>query len=324
MSQFKPHLSLLPAHIQTIYPTLFANREKLVGEVEIFELSDGDFVEVVWKQKPNSTHARPIVVLFHGLGGSFYSPYIQEAMRFLAGHGYDVVVMQFRGCGKEPNRLPRAYHSGDTADAKAWIEYLHSTYHDRDIFAVGYSLGGNMLLKLLGEWGEDSLVKAAISISAPMQLESSAKKINSGFSKLYQFNMMRELKKQLKKKYHYHDMQSLIGISRDEVDNLRTFWEFDAVYTAPLHGFINVHDYYQKASSKQYLKKITTPTLIIHALDDPFMGQDVVPKKEEISSVIELEVSQYGGHVGFVEGRFWQPEYWLPKRVENYLSKFRV
>ena len=319
MNDFKPAMGLSSAHLQTIYPTLFAPRQKHQGVSEIFELDDGDFVECVWYEAYHDSTS-PIVVLFHGLGGSVNSPYIQGAMHTLHGGGFAVVVMQFRGCGSLPNRLPRAYHSGDTADAKAWIRALKKRYPNRDIYAVGYSLGGNMLLKLLGEWGDDSLIKAAVSISAPLRLESSAKKINSGFSKLYQFNMMRELKKQLLFKYRYHDMYALLGIDEERVRRLKTFWEFDAVYTAPMHGFLSVDDYYRKSSARQYLSAIQTPTLIIHAKDDPFMSEDVIPSIEELSAVTELELLDHGGHVGFVSGSVLKPSYWLEERIVRYFS----
>ena len=322
MNNFTPATGLLSAHFQTMYPTLFAPRQKHQGVSEIFELDDGDFVECVWYEAYHDS-GRPIVVLFHGLGGSVNSPYIQGAMHTLHTKGYAVVVMQFRGCGSLVNRLPRAYHSGDTSDAKAWIRALKKRYPNRDIYAVGYSLGGNVLLKLLGEWGENSLIRAAVSISAPLRLESSVKKINSGISKLYQFNMIRELKKQLLAKYRYHDMKALLGIDEKRVRKLKTFVEFDAVYTAPVHGFSSVDDYYKQSSARQYLPSIQTPTLIIHAKDDPFMSLDVIPSTKELSSVTELELLDHGGHVGFVSGSVLKPSYWLEERIGRYFSTFK-
>ena len=210
--------------------------------------------------------------------------------------------MHFRGCGGEINRLPRAYHSGGTQDALSWVKHLKKNYKDNPLFAIGYSLGGNMLLKLLGEYGNKSPIISAISISAPMQLESSANTINSGFSRLYQYRLMKILKEQLLQKYNYHDIESLIGLKREHVKNLNTFWEFDNLYTAPIHGFKDAKNYYKKSSSKQFLKAIKTDTLIIHAQDDPFMSDDILPSDDEISKNVELEIYSHGGHVGFVSG----------------------
>jgi len=321
--RFKPALGLANGHLQTIFPTLFSKSHVSKIEREIFELVDGDFVECLWYQKPKVDEKRPIITLFHGLAGSFDSPYIQRAMHRFAKAGFSVVVMHFRGCGKEPNRLPRSYHSGDTGDAKAWIEHLQKTYHDTPLYAIGYSLGGNMLLKLLGEWGDASALEAAIAVSVPMQLESSANKMNSGFSRLYQYRLMKALNKSLEEKYNYHDIEKLIGLKKEEVKNLSNFWEFDDAYTAPIHGFKDAKEYYAKSSSKQYLKDITTKTLIVHAFDDPFMSEDVIPTEEELSPTITFELYPCGGHVGFVAGTIFKPHYWLETRILNFLDTIR-
>ena len=311
MISFKPAPFLSNGHLQTLFPALFSKPENPSTEVEILELPDGDFVECVWHQKPEYHDKSPIMILFHGLAGSFESPYIKRAMSALGKKGFGVVLMHFRGCGKEMNRLARSYHSGETGDAKFLIEHLQEQYHDSLLYATGYSLGGNMLLKLLGEWGDKCPLKAAMAISAPMQLDSSANYINNGFSKLYQHRLMRLLNKSLEKKYDLHDMEKLIGLKRKDVKKLRTFWEFDDIYTAPIHGFKDAQEYYTKSSSKQYLKAIMIPTLIVHAKDDPFMGDEVIPKNEELSQSVSLELYASGGHVGFVLGSVFEPEYWL-------------
>jgi predicted alpha/beta-fold hydrolase len=315
---FKPPFLLKNTHFQTIYPALFSKFKNLEIEVEKFKLSDKDFVECVWHNKPTKNSKKPIVTLFHGLAGGFNSPYIQRAMSTLGANGFSIVLMHFRGCGKEMNSLPKSYHSGETEDAKEWFKSLQKRYPSTPLFAIGYSLGGNMLLKLLGEVGNDSPLKACISISAPMQLEISADKMNHGFSKLYQYHLMKNLKRDLLIKYKMHDMQSLIGISENDVKNLKTFWEFDEAYTAPIHGFKSAYDYYKKSSSKQFLKNIKTNTLIIHAVDDPFMTPKILPNKSELSTSIKLEVYPNGGHVGFVAGSVFKPKYWLEERIVNY------
>ena len=228
--------------------------------------------------------------------------------------------MHYRGTSGKENNLARSYHSGDSADAFAYISDLKQRYEEAKLFAVGYSLGANMLLKLLGEYGDLSLLEAAVAISAPMRLDICADTMNKGFSKFYQKILLKELIKSLDKKYDKHNMKSLINLKREEIKNLKTFWDFDGAYTAPIHGFASAHDYYTKSSAKQFLKDIKTPTLIIHALDDPFMTAYVLPQESEISKNVNLEISEHGGHVGFIGGSFFKPEYWLEKRIVEYFK----
>ena len=287
---------------------------------EEFTLPDGDFVETVWnEEKPKDN--RPIVVLFHGLAGSVHSPYIVGLMNALHIKGYTSVLMHFRGCGKKENLKPRAYHSGDTADAKAWIEHLHKTYPNNPLHAVGFSIGGNMLLKLLGEWQEQTLLHSAVSVSAPMRLDICADTIEKGFAKVYQDYLLKPLKKSLLAKYKKFDMQELLGIDEQRVQEIKTVREFDERYTAKIHGFSSSEDYYARCSARQFLKDIRTPTLIIHALDDPFMTPEILPNSDEVSKFVTLEVSPCGGHVGFVGGLFGV-EYWLEERIILSIDKY--
>ena len=151
-----------------------------------------------------------------------------------------------------------------------------------------------------------------------MSLDICAKNMNRGFSKFYQHRLLKELKNSLVRKYKKHDTQALIGLKREDAKKLNTFWEFDDAYTAPIHGFSSAENYYAQCSSKQFLKEIKTPTLIIHAEDDPFMTPEVIPNKNELSEHITLEVSKNGGHVGFIGGESLTPIYWLEKRVLEY------
>ncbi len=287
--------------------------------LERFNLSDEDFIECVWNKKPPSDNT-PIVTIFHGLAASINSPYIQGLMYELEKRGFASVVMHFRGCYKEENLTPRAYHSGDTGDAKEWIEHLQKKYPKSKLHTVGFSLGGNMMLKLLGEWGKNSPISSAVSISAPMQLNISADTIEKGFAKNYQEYLLKPLRATLIKKYKKFDMKKEIGIDTSTVAKIKTIREFDERYTAVIHGFKNANAYYEKCSAKQFLKDITTPTLIIHALDDPFMTPLILPKQEEISSAIELDILENGGHVGFVNGSIWRATYWLDKRITSHIT----
>ena len=320
---FSPPLLLRNPHLQTLYATLF-RKERLVGYVEeLFTLEDGDVVECVWyPHKPKEKE--PVAVLFHGLEGSIDSPYIVGMMKELAWRGYVSVLMQFRGCGREPNRKPRAYHSGDTADAKAWISHLHRLYPDTPLYAAGFSIGGNVLLKLLGEWGSDAPIRAAAAVSVPMRLDISAMTLEHGFARIYQRHLLTSLKKNLLEKYRRFDIASMTGVPASQIEKIRTIREFDAAYTAPVHGFASVDDYYTRASSRQYLKGITVPTLVIHALDDPFMTPEVLLQERELSKSVRLEVYQHGGHVGFVTGSLWRPRYWLEERIGTFFSSWHL
>ena len=225
--------------------------------------------------------------------------------------------MHFRGCAQEENRLPRSYHSGDALE---FIQSVKKEFKSSKLYAVGYSLGANMLLKLLGELQKNTLIEKAVAVSPPMQLDICANKMNQGVSKYYQHRLLKSLNNSLDKKYDTHDMQKLIKLKRDDIKNLRSFWAFDEAYTAPIHGFDSAQDYYTKSSSKQYLKTIQTPTLIIHSLDDPFMTPQVLPHKDELSDFVQLHITKNGGHVGFIAGSIFKPEYWLEKQIVKFLS----
>ena len=319
MKTFEPAFGLKNRHFQTLYSSFFRKQIVLNSSVEVFELDDGDFIECFWCEKPPCDN-RDIVVLFHGLEGSYKSSYIQGIMNSLKNVGISSVLMHFRGCSGKVNRLPRAYHSGDTADAKAWIEHLVKQYPNSNLHAVGYSLGGNMLLKLLGEWKDKSPLVSAVSVSAPMQLDISANTVNKGFAKIYQRYLLKHLKTSLYKKYKNHPMQKLINLEKNSIKNIKTFWAFDDAYTAKIHGFGTAKEYYKRSSAKQYLKSIKTPTLIIHAEDDPFMTKEILPNKSEISDSVKLEIYPHGGHVGFISGTVLKPIYWLENRIVDYIK----
>ena len=230
--------------------------------------------------------------------------------------------MHFRYCSGVMNLKPIAYPSGKTDDALEYIDSIKQRFPDAKLFSVGFSLGANMMLKLLGELSEASPFTASVSVSAPIKLDLSSNRINKGLSKYYQKYLLKNLNKLLEDKYENHDMKSLIGLKKEDVKKLSTLWEFDEAYTAPIHGFDSAQDYYDKSSSAQYLKYIKTPTLIIHSKDDPFMPKEILPTQDEISSSIKLEIYENGGHVGFVDGSIFKPEFFLEKRIPNYFNKF--
>jgi len=318
--KFQPSFLLKNRHIQTVYASLFRKEIKLDIETEEFTLSDGDFVDIYWHKIKNSTEDTPIIILFHGLTGSYKSPYIQGLMQAAKNAGFNSVLMHFRGCSGRDNLMPRSYHSGDTQDTREFIENLKKRYPKAKLFGVGYSLGANMLLKFLGEEREDAFLDAAVAVSAPMLLDICADKMNRGFSRFYQKRLLKDLHIALDKKYDKHPMQDLLKLPRKSIKNLQSFWEFDEAYTAKINGFASAQDYYTKCSAKQYLKSIQKPTLIIHAKDDPFMTPEVIPSQKDISKSVELEIVENGGHVGFVNGSFFKPDYWLESRIIRFFQ----
>ncbi|EPJ51851.1 MAG: hydrolase, alpha/beta fold family [Osedax symbiont Rs2] len=320
MTSFQAAPGLTNRHFQTLYATFFRKLAQPKIEIQRFELADGDFVDCHWHAKPSTNSRTPIAVLFHGLTGSYQSSYIKGIMLSLQKAGIASVLMHFRGCSHEINRTARAYHSGDTCDAKAWIAALAQQFPNSKLFAIGYSLGGNMLLKLLAEYRNNSPLCAAVAVSAPLQLQVSAATMQRGFARVYQQHLLGLLKKSLLHKYQYHDYQALIGLSLQQAKRISSIKQFDDLYTARIHGFADAKDYYQRCSAKQYLNHIQTNTLIIQALDDPFMTSAVLPVAEQFPATVKLEVQQHGGHLGFISGKLWRPQYWLEPRIIDYFS----
>ena len=316
---FKPSFFLRNRHIQTLYAPLFRKPKLRNLEFEKFILSDSDFVELAWRDKPKKVSTKPIVVLFHGLGGSYKSVYISNMMCALKREGFSSVLMHFRGAGESENLSPKSYHGCATSEALEFLESLRKEYPLSKIFAIGFSIGGNMLLNLLAQHRENSFLSGAIAISAPMQLDSSAHFINRGFSRFYQFIILKELRRILLQKVQRFQ---IFNLQKSDIENFKSFLEFDEAYTAPIHGFTCAKEYYKKCSAKQYLNQILTPTLIVHAKDDPFMSHDAIPSQEELSGHITFELHENGGHMGFIHGSVFKPQYYLEQRVVEYLSAF--
>ncbi len=318
-SSFKPAWWLTNHHVQTIYSTIASRPSAPIDRNERIELPDGDFIDLAWATNGLS-HDTPLVVLLHGLGGSVHSAYVAGLLRAFNHAGYRGVLMHFRGASDEPNRLPRAYHSGETGDLTYVLEYLHRREPGTKKAAVGVSLGGNVLLKWLGEMGSQTLIQAAVAVSVPFQLEMVAERINQGFSRIYQARLLRNLRAVFLKKIDIVNTQ--LPLSERDLRSLKTIRAFDERITAPLHGFKTGLSYYQEASSRQYLGGIATPTLIIHALDDPFMIPQAIPEVKELSKHITMELSRHGGHVGFISGdSLGRVQYWLEERIPEFLRE---
>lgn len=316
---FKPAWWLPNSHLQTIWPAVVRKRvikPKIKLERERFELPDGDFLDLDWVDRDASG---PIIVILHGFEGSINSPYVKGMLNAVHDHGWRGVCMHFRGCSGVHNRLPRGYHSGDTSDLASLMNELVHREPDTPFAAIGYSLGGNILLKWLGETGKYNPLKAAIAVSVPFDLHKASKRIERGFSRLYQWYLLRGLRRRLARKHAVIPPPVDPGFLK-KVSSLR---EFDDNFTAPMYGFKDAEDYYMSTSSRQYLRFIQVPTLLIQAKDDPFMTADVIPNPDELSPSVRLEVTETGGHVGFVTGKYpWKPVYWLEERTPEFFSEF--
>lgn len=312
-STFKPAWYLSNAHVQTMYSTLARRSKAAIDYYERLELPDGDFIDLAWATNGLKADS-PLIVLLHGLGGSVDSAYVAGLFHSFNHAGYRGVLMQFRGSSGVPNRLPRAYHSGETGDLTYLLECLHQREPSTKKAVVGVSLGGNVLLKWLGETGYQSLIHAAVAVSVPFQLNLAVERINKGFSRVYQAYLLKKLYTLFLKKLAVVNTQ--LPITKQDLLSIKTMREFDERITAPLHGFKNAEAYYREASSKQYLSGIATPTLIIHALDDPFMFPEVIPERKHLSTDILFELSQQGGHVGFITGN---NTHWLEQRIPSFL-----
>jgi predicted alpha/beta-fold hydrolase len=312
-SGFRPAWWLPGAHAQTLWSALAYRPPLPALRRERLELPEGDFLDLAWTGSDG-----PTVIVLHGLEGGLRSPYICGILRALSARGFRAVLMLFRGCSGEPNRLPRSYHSGETSDLRHVIATLRRRVPGGRLHAVGYSLGGNALLKYLGESGATSGLATAVAVSVPFVLAEAADRLNRGFSRLYQWWLVRALQKKIGIKFNHKPSP----VPLDRLSQFWSFWEFDDAVTAPLHGFRDAADYYQRSSARQYLRQIRTPTLILHAADDPFTTPAAVPQPEELAPDVTLELSATGGHVGFVSGTWpWAARYWLEERIPAFLTE---
>lgn len=312
-SEFQPAWWCRNRHLQTLWP-LFTNIRQCQVEIkrERIELPDGDFLDLDW----TTGEKGPIVLIMHGLGGSAESSYAKGLLNAVHAANWRGVVMHFRGCSGEWNRLPRAYHSGETGDIHFIVDTLLAREPNTPIVAVGYSLGGNVLLKWLGESSQQNPLTAAIAVSVPFELDKCAQYMDHGLARVYQHKMVRDLQQATLKKFR--DRSCPIDLSH--VQEYTSFLTFDNFVTAPLHGFQDAYHYYADSSSRQYLKHIMIPTLIIHAEDDPLMPPEVIPSIDELSSAITLEIAKHGGHVGFITGHMpGHGESWLEGRIVQHL-----
>ncbi|NOS91288.1 MAG: alpha/beta fold hydrolase [Cyclobacteriaceae bacterium] len=285
------------AHIETICPALFRKIQLSPYQRERITTPDDDFLDLDWlKQGSNK-----LVIISHGLEGNSQRAYIQGMAKHFFSNGYDVLAWNYRGCSGEMNRQQRFYHSGATDDLKWVIDNASANYDS--IYLVGFSLGGNLSLKYLGEGNVNSLVKKAVVFSVPLELHTSCLEILKSSNWMYHHRFLRSLKAKVIAKAN---QRTDLDIS--QLDQIKTLIQFDDHFTAPIHGFANAIDYYKKCSSLYFLSEIRIPTLIVNAKNDPFLSNDCYPELPAGSSV-KMETPSHGGHVGFAQfgqnGLYW-------------------
>lgn len=309
---YQPPRWLPGAHAQTIWPLLIKGPLPDYRR-ERWETPDGDFIDLDWVGPvPTGNDSDRCVVLFHGLEGSSRSHYARRLMSEVASRGECGVVVHFRGCSGEPNRLPRGYHSGDSAEID-WVLRRLRQRTAQPLRVAGVSLGGNALLKWLGEQGHgaDKIVAAAAAIGAPLDLAAANESLARGFNRVYgQYFLHTLVPAALEKNRRF---PGLVDVARVKAATILR--DFDDAVTAPLHGFRNAADYYARSSAKGFLGGITVPTLLIHAANDPFLPMTAFPGREMFSAAIDLALSPGGGHIGFVDGAFPGRLAWLPQRL---------
>lgn len=318
---FKPAWWLKNHHCQTLYPSLLRKTASPLLRRERLITADNDFLDIDWCGEGD----KPLVILLHGLTGSSQSSYIKGLQAELFAQQFRSVALNFRGCSGESNHVARCYHSGDTEDIDFLYQTLRTREPDTAIAVIGFSLGGNVLLKWLGEQGDKLSLFAAVAVSVPLVLGTCASKLDHGFSKLYRAKLLRELKiyirnKQLHLEKLGHQQEAEKIAQLGDLSDINSFWQYDERIVAKLHGFKSADDYYHRSSSRQFLKNIAVPTLVIQAIDDPFMTAEVLPHAEELSKNVHLEITPAGGHVGFISGKNpFKPLYWLEKRIPEFL-----
>lgn len=306
-------------NLQTIYTSLFVRVPQVDYQRERLELPDGDFLDFDWiKGEPGA----PVVVLFHGLEGGSASFYARDLMHSLKARGWHGVVAHFRGCSGEDNRLPRAYFAGDSADIETMLRHVKSRHPDAPLYAVGVSLGGNALLKWLGENGTaaESRVARAAAVSAPVDLTAAGYALDRGFNRaVYTARFLTTLKaKALRKAEKFPGL-----LDAEAIAAATSFREFDTLVTAKLHGYLDADDYWARVSSKPLLNAIAIPTLVINARNDPFLPAGALPDPAGVSPAVTLDQPETGGHVAFPSGPFPGNADWLPERLLEFFSSQR-
>jgi uncharacterized protein len=307
-------------HLQTLWGKLFRRQTPALTVLERWDTPDGDFLEL---HRLTARRDAPRLLLLHGLEGTVRSHYAQALLNEAARRGWGADLLIFRSCGSELNLTRRFYHSGETGDVAFILDRILDEFPASQVALAGVSLGGNVLLKFLGERGEDlpPQIKAAAAISVPFDLARSSMRVNRGFSKFYQRFFLNSLRKKAQEKARrFPDLASQDGIAA-----LRTLEDFDNLITGPLHGFRDAQDYYARSSSLPYLKNIRLDTLLLSAFDDPMLPAEVLDEVREVArynAALEVDFVDKGGHAGFITGSVpWRPFYYAEYRVGEFFAE---
>ena len=299
-SAHRPAAFLFNGHLQTIVPSTLRQVPGVAYRRERLELPDGDFLDLDWALASNQP-AGQVGIISHGLEGDTSRPYVRGMARALNQAGFDALAWNYRGCSGETNRLLRSYHLGDTGDLATVVRTAIDAKGYQEVFLTGFSAGGNVTLKYLGEHAAQvpPQVRRAAVFSVPTDLKASSHHIGRWQNYVYLRRFMASLRNKMREKAAHLPGQ----LDLAELDALRNFPQFDERYTAPLHGFASADDYYEHAASGQYLAGIRVPTLLVNALNDPFLPASCYPRATaEASDCFFLETPLSGGHVGFAEG----------------------
>jgi len=318
MNDFRAPRWLPGGHAQTIVPAKLMRLPRVEYRRERWETPDCDFIDVDFARPEPTDAAAPVLVMFHGLEGSSQSHYALTTMRFAADRGWRALVIHFRGCSGEPNRLPRAYHSGDSEEGNWILRAVHRRWPGARLYAAGISLGGNMLAKWLGEREEDAgFVTAAAAVGSPLDLVAGGGALSRGVNLLYTRMFLATLKEKARQKLTQHP-----GVARaDALERAKNLYEFDNEYTAPVHGFRDTIDYWTRASAKPLLGGVRVPLLALNARNDPFVPAASLPTASEVSREVWLEQPAEGGHIGFVQGPLPGNLDFLPRRLLRFFAE---
>ena len=312
-SSYKAPIFFKNGYVSTVYSGLIRRVVGMTQNRERITLSDGDFLDLDWSYSDEPSNK--LLILLHGLEGNGQRPYMLGTAKLFNNKGIDAVCVNFRGCSGEDNLKYRSYHSGATEDLEDILNYILSTKKYSNIYLKGFSLGGNLLLKYLGE--RDTIpfeIKGAIAVSVPCHLYGSCKELHALKNRPYHDNFKTYLVKRLRVKQKNHKDK----LSIEEINSIKTLKDFDDVYTSKAHGFRNALEYYEKASCLQFLPNIKTPTLILNALNDSFLSSECYPVKEaKENSSLFLEMPNHGGHVGF---HLYAKYYFNEKRALDFIQ----
>jgi len=304
VEEYLPPFFLFNPHLETIFPALLRRVTLTAYTRERIATPDDDFLDLDWLQHGSDE----VVVISHGLEGNSKRPYIKGMAKALSDNGFDVCAWNFRGCSEEMNRQLRFYHSGATDDLATVVNHIANMSRYKSIHLVGFSLGGNVTLKYLGEQGDNSPISRAVAFSVPMDLQSSCEKISRPANRIYSNRFLKSLKNKILIK-----ARQLKEIDTSNLDAIRTLTQFDDRYTAPLHGFASAIDYYQQCSSLRFVERIRVPTLVINTLNDPFLSPECFPAALlKAHPFVNLQILSRGGHVGFTQfsknGLYWSEQ----------------